>query len=174
MIRMRGQNIKKTMAFLKTMWKEFVPDRPPDFVFLDDRINALYASEQQFARLITGFATLANIIACLGLVGLVAFAVEQRVKEISIRRVLGASSRHIVQLFTGAFTRLILVANIIAWPIGYMVMKRWLERFSYRIDTDWTTFVLSGAIVLAVAVTTMLFGGLRAAAMQPSIALRTE
>ena len=174
MIRIRGQNIDRTMAFLRATWDRFVPERSSDFVFLDERINALYTSELQFARLIGGFATLANIIACLGLVGLVAFAVEQRVKEVGIRRVLGASSQNIIRLFTDDFVRLILIANVIAWPLGYVIMNRWLERFAYRIDLDWTLFALSGAIVLAVAVTTMLYGGLRAASTQPTVALRNE
>ena len=143
-------------------------------MFLDERINALYTSELQFARLIGGFATLANIIACLGLVGLVAFAVEQRVREVGIRRVLGASSQNIIRLFTDDFVRLIFVANVIAWPLGYVVMNRWLERFAYRIDLDWTLFATSGIIVLTVAVTTMLYGGLRAASTQPTVALRNE
>ena len=174
MIRIRGQNIEQTMAYLNSTWDKFVPERSSDFVFLDDGISALYASDFRFSRLVGGFATLANIIACLGLVGLVAFAIEQRVKEVGIRRVLGASSQHIVRLFTDDFARLILVANIIAWPLGYIVMNRWLERFAYRIDLDWTLFALSGAIVLTVAVITMLYGGLRAASTQPTVALRNE
>lgn len=174
MIRIRGQNIEKTMAFLNTTWDKFVPERSSDFAFLDDRINALYAADLRFSRLVSGFAALANIIACLGLVGLVAFAVEQRVKEVGIRRVLGASSQNIVRLFTDDFARLILVANVIAWPIGYVVMNRWLERFAYRIDLDWTLFALSGAIVLAVAIVTMLYGGMRAASTRPTVALRNE
>ena len=121
-----------------------------------------------------GFATLANIIACLGLVGLVTFAVEQRVKEKGSGESLGASSRHIVRLFTDDFARLILIANIIAWPLGYLAMARWLERFAYRINLDWTLFALSGAIVLTIAVITMLYGGSRAATMQPTVALRNE
>ena len=174
MIRIRGENIEETMAYLNTTWDKFVPERSSDFVFLDDRINALYAADLRFSRLVSGFATLANIIACLGLVGLVAFAVEQRIKEVGIRRVLGASSQNIVRLFTDDFARLILVANVIAWPIGYVVMNRWLERFAYRIDLDWSLFALSGAIVLTVAVITMLYGGMRAASTQPTVALRNE
>ena len=174
MIRISGRNLAETIAFLNATWDKFVPERTSDFVFLDNRINALYASDIRFARLVGGFATLANIIACLGLVGLVAFAVEQRVKEVGIRRVLGASSQHIVRLFTDDFGRLILIANVIAWPFSYLVLDRWLERFSYRIDLDWSIFALSGAIVLAIAVITMLYGGWRAAAMQPTVALRNE
>ena len=174
MIRIRGQNIEKTMAFLNTTWDKFVPERSSDFAFLDDRINALYAADLRFSRLVGGFATLANIIACLGLVGLVAFAVEQRVKEVGIRRVLGASSQNIFRLFTDDFARLILIANVIAWPLGYVVMNRWLERFAYRIDLDWTLFATSGMIVLAVAILTMMYGGLRAAATEPTVALRNE
>ncbi len=174
MIRIRGRSIEQTMAYLNATWDRFVPERSSDFVFLDDGISALYASDFRFSRLVGGFATLANIIACLGLVGLVAFAVEQRVKEVGIRRVLGASSHNIVRLFTDDFARLIVVANVIAWPLGYHVMNRWLERFAYRIELDWTLFALSGVIVLAVAVITMLYGGLRAAQTQPTVALRNE
>ena len=174
MIRIRGQNIERTMAYLNTTWGKFVPGRPSDFVFLDDRINALYAADLQFANLVGSYATLALIISCLGLIGLVAFAIEQRVKEVGIRRVLGATSQHIVRLFTNDFARLIVIANIIAWPLGYVVVERWLQRYSYRIDLDWKIFALSGAIVLAVAAVTMLIGGLRAAAMRPSVALRNE
>ena len=155
LIRIKGKDLAQTMEFLAEKWSQFIPDKTPDFTFLDENIAALYAAEQQAGRLITTFATLANIIGCLGLIGLIAFEVEQRVKEVGIRRVLGASTRSILRLFTTKFAVLILIANLIAWPAAWLAMNSWLERFAYRVDLSIGTFVTAGVIVLLFASITM-------------------
>ena len=172
LIRIKGEDTASTMTFLRDKWSQFIPGKPPDFTFLEDDIAIQYRSEHQTGRLMTIFATLANIIGCLGLIGLVAFEVEQRVKEVGIRRVLGASTKSILSLFTSKFAGLILIANFIAWPVAWFVMNNWLERFAYRIDLGPGTFAMSAAIALVVASATICVQALRAAMARPVEALR--
>ena len=171
-IRIDGRNVEDTMAFLNKTWKTFIPERPSDFVFLDEHIGAFYAAEQQVGRLMTIFSALAILIGCLGLIGLVAFEVEQRVREVGIRRVLGASTSSILRLFTSKFTILILVANVIAWPVAWKVMDHWLQRFAYRIDLEVPVFASSAAIVFAIAAGTVCVLAMKAAMAHPADALR--
>ena len=120
----------------------------------------------------TIFSALAILIGCLGLIGLVAFEVEQRVRKVGIRRVLGASTSSILRLFTSKFTILILVANVIAWPVAWKVMDHWLQRFAYRIDLEVPVFASSAAIVFAIAAGTVCVLAMKAAMAHPADALR--
>lgn len=174
MIRIRGQNIERTMVFLNATWDRFVPERPSDFGFLDDRINALYASDLQFARLVGSFATLTLTIACLGLVGLIAYTAEMRTKEIGIRKVLGASEISIMNLLTKDFLILIALASLLAYPVAYYTMNSWLQNFAYRIDPSPTHFIASTGATLIITLITIAYQALKAARANPVDALKCE
>ena len=159
---------------LETTWNQFLPARPFAFEFLDDRIEAQYQAEQRLARIFGLFSVLAVFVACLGLFGLVAFTAEQRTKEIGIRKVLGASVASIVALLSKDFLKLVGIAFIIAAPVAYFAMQRWLEDFAYRIDLGVGLCVLAGVIVLLIALGTVCYQAIRAATADPVESLRYE
>ena len=171
---MRGENIPETIAFMEKTWKQFVPEKPFEFTFVDENLNQLYREEMRAGQLVETFAGLAILVACLGLFGLAAFTAEQRTKEIGVRKVLGASVRSIVLLLSTEFARLVLIANLIAWPVAYFLMGGWLQNFAYRVDLSWWVFALSGMIALLIALGTVSYQALRAAVANPIDALRYE
>ncbi|MDP6698514.1 MAG: hypothetical protein QGH25_02620 [Candidatus Latescibacteria bacterium] len=173
-LKIRGENLPETLAFMEKTWKQFVPEKPFEFMFIDENINQMYGKEQKVGQLVGMFALLAIVVACLGLFGLVAFTAEQRTKEIGIRKVLGASVRSIVLLLSTEFARLVLIANLIAWPVAYFLVDDWLQNFSYRVDVAWWEFALSGMIALLIALGTVGYQALRAAVANPVEALRNE
>ena len=131
-------------------------------------------AEEQFGYLTLSFSLLAIFIGCLGLSGLAAFMAEKRTKEIGVRKVLGASISGLVFLLTKEFTKWVLVANFIAWPIAFVVMNKWLQNFTYRITIGWHTFLMAGMIALIIAVTTVSFQSIRAALSNPVESLKYE
>ena len=141
---------------------------------MEDTYARLYESEQRFGRIFVSFAALAVFIACLGLVGLSSFTAERRTKEIGVRKVLGASTPNLIGLMSGEFVRLVIVANVIAWPAAYFAMNRWLDDFAYRVALDGMTFVLAAALALALALLTVSYQAVRAATANPVESLRTE
>jgi len=161
--------------FEKT-WKKFAPDEPPSWEFLDDRFDALYRGEERQAQMFGLFSAFAIFVATLGLFGLASFTTERRTKEIGIRKVMGASVRDIVLLLTADFTKLVLIANLIAWPVAAYFMNDWLGRFAYRAPfADWAwTFVAAAIAALAVAWLTIALQASRAAMARPVMALRYE
>jgi putative ABC transport system permease protein len=167
-------NAQKTLTFLEDKWEEFVPDRPFEYTFLDDDLDLLYKSDWRTGQLMTAFSILSVIIACLGLFGLVAFSAEQRTKEIGIRKVLGASSLRIVFSYSKEFAKWIILANVIAWPIAYYIMSKWLENFAYRTSIALWTFVLAAFLALLIALITVTFQVFRAAMANPIDSLRYE
>jgi putative ABC transport system permease protein len=142
--------------------------------FLDDDFEALYRGERRQAQLLALFSLLGILIACLGLYGLASFSTTRRTKEIGIRKTLGASVPEIVRLFTTEFGVLVLLANVVAWPVAYFAMQRWLSGFAYRIELGPFVFVASAALALAVALLTVAAVATRAARAKPVEALRTE
>ena len=168
-----GQN-QAAIAATQTVWNQFVPDQPFKFDFLDDTYNNLYKSEQQSSQLITLFAMIAILVSALGLLGLSAFAAEQRVKEIGIRKVLGASVSHIVSLLSFEFLVMVGIACLIAFPIAWWAMNKWLENFAYRISVYWWIMALAGIIALIIAFVTVSFQSFKAAAANPVDSLRSE
>jgi len=162
------------IEYIDTAWKNYLPAVPMNRSFIDDNFAALYQSEQQQGELFTIFAVLAIFIAALGLYGLAAFTTEQRTKEIGIRKVMGGSVKDIVLLLTRDFSKLVLLSNVIAWPVVWVLMNRWLETFAYRIDLGLLPFVLASIAALAIALLTV--GGLaaKAALSKPALALRYE
>ncbi|OGG45866.1 MAG: hypothetical protein A3F84_17065 [Candidatus Handelsmanbacteria bacterium RIFCSPLOWO2_12_FULL_64_10] len=173
-VRVRSNNISDTVDFLKKKWQEFVPDHPFSFYFLDDRLDQLYRAEEQRGQMVGTFSTLAIFVACLGLFGLASFTVEQRTKEIGIRKVLGASVSSIVMLLSREFLLLVGVANLIAWPVAYCAMNRWLRDFAYRIELGPGAFVLGGVLALGIALLTVSAQAVKAATANPVDALRYE
>ena len=174
LVRIASGNIQETLVFLENTWKEFVPEQPLLFAFVDDSLNKLYRAEQKLGEIFFVFAAIAIFIACLGLFGLVAFTAERRTKEIGVRKVLGASTVSVMMLLSKDFIKLVLVANMIGWPIAYWAMRDWLESFYYRIELSLDVFVLSGTLTLLIALLTVSYQAWKAARSNPTDALRYE
>ena len=173
-IRIRSDDIAATLNFLKTQWLEVVSNRPFDYFFLDDDYDKLYRTEEQIGTLFGLFSILAIFVASLGLFGLASFTAQLRIKEIGIRKVLGASVSNLVLMLSKEFVLLVGIANLIAWPIAYYAMNRWLQDFAYRIDLEIWAFVLSGVLALFIALTTVSYQAWKVARTNPVDALRYE
>ena len=151
---------------------EVFPDNPFDYFFMDEFFNRQYKSDQQFNAVFVGFAGFAIFVACLGLFGLVSFSAEQNKKEIGIRKVLGASVFKVVVLLARDYTRLILAAMIIAFPLGYLLMKSWLQDFAYQTNISVDIFVFGALLILVITLLTVSFKSFMAANGNPVKALR--
>ncbi len=162
------------IAALERVWAKFVPERPFVFTFLDDDIQAQYAAEQRLGRIFGLFSGLAILLACVGLLGLVAFSVQQRAKEIGIRKVLGATVPGLVALLTRDFARLVLVALVVAAPLAYFLADKWLATFAYRAPWNAGVFALAALLTFALVLVTTGFQVVRAATANPARTLRTE
>ncbi len=173
-VRIAPENITHTMDLLKQEWKKINPERPFDYFFMDESFDSQYRAEEQLGTMALYFSLLAVFIGCLGLFGMSSYTIEQRTKEIGVRKVLGATVAGIVLLLSKEFTRWVLVANIIAWPAAYFLADRWLGNFAYRIGISWTTFVLAGLLALLVALITVSFQAVKAALANPVETLRYE
>jgi putative ABC transport system permease protein len=173
-IKLAGQNIGQTMNQIKGKWDELYADQPFEYSFLDDLFDSQYKSDQQFGEVFSFFAALAILISCIGLFGLASYANVQRTKEIGIRKAIGASIREITFMLVKDSIRWVVLANVIAWPVVYVVMNRWLEGFAYRVDVGWWVFVLSGMAALLIAVLSVAWLAIRAANANPVEALRYE
>ncbi len=161
-------------ATLDGIWKEFFPNNESDFYFLDKDFNELYEAEQRTSKLSTYFAILAILISCLGLFGLVSYAIEQRTKEIGIRKVLGASVPKLFVLLTTDFTKLVMISLTVSLPIGWFSMNKWLDNYAYRVDLSIWIFVFAAAIALLIALVTVSYQSVRASIRNPVQALRSE
>jgi putative ABC transport system permease protein len=174
--RIRPENVPTTLAYLETSLREIYPSREftYNYYFIDDDFRSKYPEEEKIREIYIAFGCLAVFVACLGLFGLASFSVEQRAKEIGVRKVLGASVREIVLLLSKEFTKSILAANLIAWPLAYLMMNKWLEPFAYRINIKWDIFIFSAVLTAVVALFTVSFHSLRAAKSNPVDALKYE
>lgn len=173
-IKISTENISATLSFIEEKWKTLSPDYPFEYHFLDESYEQLYESERKTGTIFNFFSLVALFIACLGLYGLASFSAEQRTKEIGVRKVLGASVAEVVFLLSKEFTKWVLMANIIAWPVAYYFMNKWLEDFAYRIDITLWVFVLSGGIALLIALVTVSYQAIKAALANPVESLRYE
>ena len=162
------------MTFLKNTYTKFDPNSKADFHFLDENFNRQYLVEQKQEILALVFTILAFIISCLGLFGLVIFVTAQRRKEIGVRKVLGASVTSVTVMLGKDFGKLVVIATLIAFPIAWFIMDRWLQDFAYRIEMTWWMFFLSGCTVMAIAFVTISFQAIKAALANPVKSLRTE
>lgn len=169
-----GAHIKETISTIEGKYKEAFPGNPFDYFFLDDFFNSQYKAEQQFGRIFGLFSLLAIAIACLGLWGLAAFTTDQKLKEIGIRKALGASIGGIMKLLTAQFVRLVIVACVIALPLSWFGIDRWLSDFAFRIGLQWDLFVVPVVILLVLTLGTVSMQVLRGASINPARILRTE
>jgi len=173
-VRLITENISETIGYVENTWKDFAPNKPFEYSFLDEDYDNLYMNEQQTRKLFSIFSFLAIFIACLGLFGLASFIADRRTKEIGIRKVLGASVPRIVQILNKSFVKWVLMANLIAWPIAWFVMNSWLQNFAYRIELSWWMFVLAAVLALVIALITVSFQTVKAALRNPVDSLRYE
>lgn len=173
-IKLDGREIDQTLSAVKKVWDEVYAGTPFEYFFLDESFDNLYKSDRQFGRIFGLFALLSIFISCLGLLGLAAFMCGQRAKEIGIRRVLGASAPGIVFLISKEFIRWVCISNLIAWPIAYYVMNKWLQNFAYRTHPGIAIFLLAMFLALAIAFLTIITQSIRTARANPANMLRHE
>ena len=174
LIRTEPGKTKEALVGLEKIYQEINPNYPFDYQFLDQEYAKLYQSEQVIAKLSNVFALLAIVVSCLGLLGLAMFSSEQRIKEIGIRKVLGASVSSIVTLFSKDFLQLVGISFMVAAPLSWFFMKEWLQSFAYRIDIQWWMFASAGTLVLLIALLTISFQSIKAAMANPVDSLRNE
>lgn len=168
------KDISKVLPFIEARWKAQVPDEPFTYSFLKEDFQKNYDADARTARIVNVFTIISILISCLGLFGLTTFEAQQRIKEIGVRKVLGASVTSIVALLSRDFVRLVLVAIVIATPLTWYLMNQWLQDFAYKIDIEWWVFVLAGAVAVGIALLTVSFQSVKAALMNPVKSLRSE
>jgi putative ABC transport system permease protein len=173
-VKINSVNVPDTMAYIQETSAKNAPNYPVEYDFLDQGLGALYQAEQRLGKIFTYFAVLAVFISCLGIFGLSAFSVEQRTKEIGIRKILGSSVSGITLLLSKEFSRWVMLANIIAWPIAFYAMHKWLENFAYRTGINIALFLLAGGLSLIIAALPVIYQALKAATSDPIDALRYE
>jgi putative ABC transport system permease protein len=170
----RGGNVQSHIEFLKSSWKSVAGDQDFEYQFLDDALNAAYQQEQRLSKIVRYASLLSIFIACMGLFGLATLVVVRRTKEIGIRKVLGANVSGIVALLSKDFIALIIVASVIAFPIAWWALQKWLQDFAYRITIPWLAFFGAALLALIVALLTVSIQAIKAALMNPVKSLRTE
>ncbi|HEY5969633.1 MAG TPA: ABC transporter permease [Chitinophagaceae bacterium] len=173
-LRIKGDNFQKAISDIGLVWKKFVKEKPFNYYFLDKSLADQYQEEQRTQRIFTIFSGLAIFIACIGLLGLAAYATQQRTREISIRKVLGASEGSIVTMLSKDFLKLVLLSSAIAFPIAWWGMNKWLQDFAYRIDVGWWIFIVASLAALLIALFTISTQAIKAAITNPVKNLRAE
>jgi putative ABC transport system permease protein len=172
--RFNAANTDQVIDFVESTWNKFAPGQPFTYSFLDDRFGNMYASEVRLGKVFGIFAAFAIVIACLGLFALTAFTAEQRTKEIGIRKVLGSSIGSIVFLLSKEFTKLVAIAFVIASPIAWWAMTKWLEDYQYKIDLSWKIFLSAGVFAAVIALLTISYQSIKAATANPVNSLKSE
>jgi putative ABC transport system permease protein len=173
-VRYNASDEANLVSEIRNTWKSFVPAEPFDYAFLDDQFNDLYNSERQTGQIFITFSILAILIASLGLFGLVTYAAAQRIREIGIRKVLGATVAGIVAMIAKDFLKLVMVASLIAFPLAWWAMNKWLQGFAYRITISWWIFLTAAFVVVCIALLTVSYQSVRAALANPVNSLRSE
>ncbi len=173
-LRVNAKNVSSIISSVENKWKSMAPGQPFSYSFMDADFNKIYKAEQQTGKLFITFAVFAIFIGCLGLFGLVTYAAEQRTKEIGVRKILGASVSSIVAMLSKDFAKLVLIASLIAFPVAWLVMNKWLQSFAYRINISWWVFVIAGVVAILIALITVSFQAIKAAIANPVKSLRTE
>ena len=173
-VKINGSRAQEALAFIQSVWKKFTPDHPFEYQFLDDHFEEMYMADTQITKIVAVLAILAIIISCLGLFGMASYSAEKRVKEIGIRKVLGASVTGIVGMLSKDFLKHVLIATIIAWPLAWYCISKWLQDFAYRVNISWWVFVIAGITAILIALITISFQAIRAARANPVESLRTE
>jgi putative ABC transport system permease protein len=173
-VRVDASNTPSVLAGIKSKWITLAAGQPFDYSFMDDQFNKLYSGEQQVGHISITFSLLAIVIACLGLFGLVTYAAEQRTKEIGIRKVLGANVPVIVSMIVKDFLKLVIIASIIAFPIAWWGMNKWLQNFAYKVDIGWWIFLIAALFAVIVTLATISYQAIKAAVANPVSSLRSE
>ncbi len=173
-LRVDWRSVGPAISTIVQKWKELFPGQPLEYVFLDDEFNSQYDEDERFGRVFGLSSLLAIVIACLGLFGLASFSAERRTREIGIRKVFGASTREIAGMLTGEFLRWVLLANLIAWPLTWIIMSRWLQRFAYRTAIGFWPLGLAALFALVIALVTVAYKAIRSAAANPAGSIRYE
>jgi putative ABC transport system permease protein len=173
-VRINSTDIPNALTQIKNKWKAMAPSQPFDYSFMDEDFTKLYTTEQVTGHIFITFAVLAILIACLGLFGLVTYAAEQRVRELGIRKVLGASVKSIASMLSTDFLKLVIISAAIAFPLAWFAMNKWLQGFAYRVNISWWVFVIAGVLALLIALVTVSFQSIKAAIANPVKSLRTE
>ncbi len=173
-VKVNTRSLDQTLSYMESKWNEFVAQRPIAYNFVDQEFGTLYEKEQRSGKIFTAAAGLAILIACLGAFGLAAFLATQRTKEIGIRKVLGATTTSIVSLLSKDFVKLILLANMIAWPLAYFGMQKWLESYAYAVGVNVLLFIIATIGSLAIALLTVSYHSIRAATNNPADVLHHE
>jgi putative ABC transport system permease protein len=173
-IRVSSAGFQTTIKKIKSVLNQQMPGLPFEWHFLDQQIEQLYQADQRMMKVFSICAMLAIFTSCLGLFGLVTFFVQRKTKEIGIRKVVGATNYNIVYLLTKDFIKVVLIANIVAWPLAYYLMNKWLQNFAYRIDIGWWVFVLAGGIAFVIALITVSIQSIKAATANPVESLKYE
>lgn len=173
-VRLSTDNIPLVLSQIKNKWEALTQSEPLTYSFIDEEFNNQYSAEQQTGKIFITFAMLAIFIACLGLLGLAAYAAEQRTKEIGIRKVLGATVSNITGMLSKDFLKLVLIASVIAFPVAWWGMNKWLQIFAYRIDISWWVFMAAGTTAMFIALATVSFQAIKAAVANPVKSLRAE
>ena len=173
-VKVRTKDIAGLLSTMKQQWAAYNTEEPFSYAFMDDLYNKTYAAEQKTGTILNIFAVLTIFVACMGLFGLATYTAEQRSKEIGIRKVLGASVMQVTQMLSKEFVKLVLIGCVIAFPLSWWAMHKWLQDFAYRIDISWWVFVLVAIIALLIALLTVSFKAIRAALANPVKSLRAE
>jgi putative ABC transport system permease protein len=173
-VRINGEKAEEAIVHIQSAWKKMLPEHPFEYSFLDEHFARLYRADMQTGKIVGILAMLAIIISCLGLFGLAAYSAEKRIKEIGIRKVLGATVQNVVSLLSKDFIKLVLIANFIAWPLAWFSLNKWLQDFAYRINISWWVFLAAGSAALLIAMLTLSSLAIKAAVANPVKSLRTE
>jgi putative ABC transport system permease protein len=167
-------NVGNVIPFLENKWKTLLPNQPFEYSFLNEDFQRNYSADARTSRIVNSFTFISILISCLGLFGLAAFAAQQRIKEIGVRKVLGASITSIVALLSGDFIKLVIISIVIATPLTWYVMKKWLQDFAYSIQMEWWMFALAGALAIVIALLTVSSHAIKAALTNPVKSLKSE
>ena len=173
-VKINGGQTAAAITFIKSKWSSIYPDYPLEYQFLDDHFNEVYKADNQVSQIVAIMAGLTIFISCLGLFGLASYSAEKRVKEIGVRKVLGASVQNLVMMMAGNFLKLVLIAIPIAWLLAYWGVHVWLQDYAYRIEVKWWVFALAGGAAIMIAFITVSFQSIKAAAANPVKSLRSE
>jgi ABC-type antimicrobial peptide transport system permease subunit len=173
-VRIPPEDVSASLGLIEKTWKRVIPGFPFEYRFMDERYDMMYRTEQRIGTLLKYFAALAVFVACLGLFGLASFMAEKRTKEIGIRKVLGASVTQVARLMCREFFILVIMANVMAWPTAYFVMRKWLQSYAYRTDLGFFVFLGAMLLALVVAVLSVGYQAVRAARANPADSLRYE
>jgi putative ABC transport system permease protein len=173
-VKIKGTDVKNTIAHIETTWNKLAPAFPLDYKFMDESFGDMYKSEDKLSTLLWVFTIMAIVVGCMGLFGLAAFSAEQRTKEIGIRKVLGASVMSIVAMLSKNFLKPVLIASVIAFPVAWFLMNKWLQDFPYRVNISWWIFGIAAIAALVIALITVSFQTIKAAISNPVKSLRAE